>query len=226
MDPYRTDPYAKSATENPLSKAVPITTEGITFYEPSAPPLQPQPVYPSVIQASDIRVVEPFLIAPDESTPLNYASNEHSHHTDLKNPNWTGRLESRAIDQQIVRGHYDGIKIRQEEAKKGKQAESIALSHSNQLDKVILKGSKQDIVTNDLEIKSIPQYVNYDITQLTDHRYDATKDIIHKGHNDPKHGIYGTSGYEVKEYKSIYDQPNNNSNAGEYKMSEYKSIYD
>lgn len=183
---------------------------------PSAPPSNEHQEYYPIASA---RIVEPFSVAVDESTPLQYA--DRTSEPAVMNPHSVSKFHSNMINQQISQGNTDGYKIVNEEYNVARRSQNTGNKLSNDLDRRVWQGNNHNLQSNIIDIKSVPLNPGYDITEMNDYRYDATKDIIHKKHPDPKRNIPG--GYEINEYKSIYEQSHP---SGDYQMSEYKSIYD
>lgn len=186
---------------NPLLKGTVIPTQIIP--EPSAPPFDP---------TAEKRVIEPFSIVVDEARPLRY-SDDFSEYSD---PGNTGRRISSDINSNILQGYSDGSHIVRNDHVAAVQSNRTGVNISVEIDRK-LQNSNRDRVDS-FEIRSVPPYSTFDITEVTDHRYDATKEIIEKSQSSAKDG-----GYTFNEYKSIYEV---STPSGEYQMSEYKSIYD
>jgi hypothetical protein len=253
-------------TSSASGKSSEVYSPAVAYVHPSAPPLPvngkggttayptatvvPVGVYPS---GSSGRMVEPFSIASaagEEIVPLTVMLDDDSRHSGSGrnppairgHPDVNGRNVQRAIDQRLYVSNNDGYQLSSEEQTAARYSNQSGSNISSQLDRK-LYSSNRDFV-DDFEIRNVSEYPGYDITKLTDYRFDATKDIIKKGSgsgngggSEPGSGSgrsgsinYSTSnvnkdsGYEIKDYKSIYENPN--VVGKEYKTSEYKSIYD
>jgi hypothetical protein len=177
----------------------------------------------------------------DDSRHNGSGPNRYNPTTVRGHPDVNGRNVQRAIDQGLYVSNSDGHQLSSEEQVAARYSSRSGSNISSQLDRKVYS-SNSDFVDS-FEIRNVSEYPGYDITQLTGYRYDATKDIIKKGsgsHSEPGssrlggtndngnsgNGRGGTdSGYEIKDYKSIYEDPLNTVGK-EYKLNEYKSIYD
>lgn len=223
---------------NPIYQAVSVNP----MYTPSAPPLAS--VYPEPQGGKEgtfanppnnqvPRIVEPFSIAVpvgsaiEETEILLYdPHNPQVGHIFQNDPHSQGVHTSSEIQRKVVYGTYkDGQEITRNDSKAAQLSTRAGQHLSAQLD-ARLSYSSYDRVDN-LQVKheTPDSQFPYDITKVTDFRYDSRVEI-------PQTNVSNAGGgYQVNEYKSMYDTNNNSSysnsnNSGGYQMSEYKSIYD
>jgi hypothetical protein len=189
-----------------------------TYAEPVNPAyVQAYPTAPA--QVVTARVVQPMYITSDECTPLREDElNDDTSYTmaGLTHP------QSNPVNQKVAQSATDGFKMVHEERKVARQSSITGSNHSRSLNGQISYGNS-DMTSNRVDIHGIQHPMGFDITQVNDFRYDATKDIVKKSSKSSTAPGGASEGYQIKEYKSIYET---STPTGDYQMSEYKSIYD
>lgn len=212
---------------------LPSKTDGLQT--PSAPPSTVSPIISSARPT-----VQPFNICQGEVVPIAIIDEGHYHHVqgrvvDNHNHNTYQPApghplyESQRVNAHIEYGNYDGLKIVHNDHEVAARSTIVGSNYSSQINSKV-EASNRDRV-EDLTIKSVsapPTQHHEDIfVQMSNHTY-ATSGI--PSYPPARHATGGSGGYQIQEYKSVYESGatsnSSSSSTGGYQFSEYKSIYD